>query len=771
MNNFIIYSIEIAISLALFYIAYWVFLKNETFFKLNRFYIIFSVIISLSTPLINITVGEDSFIARNLILPIEQYEQSLGINLDNKYYPKKNRMITTRNREFDKNNLVTEVDHATNKSNSAQPFPTNSSENSSSGKKINWLTIVLTVYLIGAGLFFLRFLANFIWIFSYIVKHKQQHILGMKIIRFEKNISPFSFLNFIFISNKEYSESELNKIISHEKVHIKQKHTLDLILFELLLVIQWFNPFIWLYKNAIKITHEYLADQGVINSGVDLPSYQYSLLNQVLRENNFEIASSYNFSVKKRISMMMKKKSSKLSTVKLIIPVPILIFLFGAFAFCTSPSEKDVKHNEVNSSILDSDTSIKRIDVPIEYLKLLEGEYNSTNQMRNQKRRIVFTEALGTLYGFDNGYSYKIIPVGDGKFINPEDHASLVFDTNNKNAIKMLLFDKIHLNKAKIEKGKIADKSMAFTLLNIMVKEGIPAALSYYKVVKDSSNYFLTENDMNLAAYALFESKKIKEASAMCKLNIEINPNSFNVYDSYAEALLLLGDKAQAMENFKKSVKLNPGSVNGIKRLKELGVNTDSLIKIVKVPIEYLKLLEGQYVSTNEPNWVRRILFTVADGELHGWDNGYAYKIIPMGDGKFINPDDGASLVFDTKNKNSISMLLFGKINLNKTEWKESGINLKKDSIKLEKEILLKYSGEYINEGLQHLAINLKDENLYRHMYTGIRDERLIPISNTKFVYADFSGRTMDFTLAKDGEVIGLTITDMNRKITYTKNK
>jgi hypothetical protein len=83
MNSFIIYSIEIAISLALFYTAYWVFLKNETFFKLNRFYLLFSVVVSLLTPLININVGADSFINRHLILPIEQYEQNiLGSSAD-----------------------------------------------------------------------------------------------------------------------------------------------------------------------------------------------------------------------------------------------------------------------------------------------------------------------------------------------------------------------------------------------------------------------------------------------------------------------------------------------------------------------------------------------------------------------------------------------------------------------------------------------------------------------------------------------------------------
>lgn len=731
-----------------------------------------SVVITLLMPLLNITIGKDSIIARNLILPIEKYGESINEDLDNIYTSKRKGRINHGNNDYEEENFGAKANVVKDtKSPTVQTVMLNPIEKNNADKKTNWLSILLVVYFSGVVLFLIRFIANFVWIFGYALRNKSQQISGMNVFRIEKNTSPFSFLNLIFISNKDYPETELAKIISHETVHIQQKHSLDLILFELLLVFQWFNPFVWFYKRAVKINHEYLADLGTLQSGVNLPDYQYSLLNQVLRENNFEITSNYNFSVKKRIAMMIKKRSPKLAMLKLIIALPILIFLFSAFAFCTGSNEQVVEHNQSNKSITDKDTTVKRVDVPVEYLKLIEGEYVSTNQMRNQQRQIVFTEALGTLYGYDNGYSYKIIPVGDGKFINIDDQASLEFDTKNKNEIKMLLFGKIHLNKVKLKNGERANRSMGFTLLNTLLKDGIPAALSYYKVAKDSTNYFVTVDDMNLAGYALMQANKTKEAAVIFKLNAELFPNSFNVYDSYAEVLMLLGDKNLAMENYKKSVKLNPGSVNGIKRLKELGVNTDSLIKIVKVPVDYLKLLEGEYVSTNEPNRVRRILFTEKQGVMHGWDYGYSYKLIPMGNGKFINPDDGESLVFDTKNKNAISLLLFGKINLNKTEWKESGINLKKDSIKLAKEILLKYCGDYVDERMIPLSVIIKGESLYRHMYNGFGDERLIPISNNKFVYDDFSGRTMEFWTGKDGKDLSVTISAMEGKFTYNKKK
>jgi CubicO group peptidase (beta-lactamase class C family) len=100
----------------------------------------------------------------------------------------------------------------------------------------------------------------------------------------------------------------------------------------------------------------------------------------------------------------------------------------------------------------------------------------------------------------------------------------------------------------------------------------------------------------------------------------------------------------------------------GIKILKDNGIKTDDLIK--KVPIEYLKLLEGEYLNVDNKEW--KIKFDVTEGILYGNDRGYRYKILPVGDSEFVNPDNGASLVFDTKNKNAITMVLFGRFKFKK---------------------------------------------------------------------------------------------------------
>jgi tetratricopeptide (TPR) repeat protein len=218
------------------------------------------------------------------------------------------------------------------------------------------------------------------------------------------------------------------------------------------------------------------------------------------------------------------------------------------------------------------------------------------------------------------------------------------------NAIAAILYDKSY---------DLPKRSVAYSFADRMEKSGIAAALEYYNDIKDSAGYYLNEHEMNRTGYELLQAGKVNEAAAIFKLNTQVFPKSSNVFDSYGEALMALGNKTEAIENYKKSVKLNPGNVTGIKILKDNGVKTDDLIK--KVPIEYLKLLEGEYANVD--NKEHKIKFDISDGILYGNDRGYRYKVLPVGgEGEFVNPDDGASLVFDAQDKQAITMILFGRV-------------------------------------------------------------------------------------------------------------
>jgi tetratricopeptide (TPR) repeat protein len=253
-----------------------------------------------------------------------------------------------------------------------------------------------------------------------------------------------------------------------------------------------------------------------------------------------------------------------------------------------------------------------------------------------------------------NGFNTQITRI-------PSDKSFIVLLNNTggaplnemTSAIAAILYDKTY---------DLPKRSVASSLADKIDKDGIPAALAYYDEIKTSSTYYLDESEMNRTGYEFLQAGKVKEAVVVFKLNTIAFPKSSNVYDSYGEALMALGNKTEALENYKKSVKLNPGNEGAIKILKANGVKTDDLVK--KVPIEYLKLLEGEYMNVDNKEW--KIKFEITEGTLYGNDRGYRYKVLPVAEGEFVNPDDGASLVFDTKDKKAITMVLFGRAKFRK---------------------------------------------------------------------------------------------------------
>lgn len=212
-------------------------------------------------------------------------------------------------------------------------------------------------------------------------------------------------------------------------------------------------------------------------------------------------------------------------------------------------------------------------------------------------------------------------------------------------------------------------KSLAYDLLDWVNAEGVTAAIAKFKASKETEKYYLNEHEMNMAGYELLQANKAKEAASVFLLNVEAYPKSSNAYDSYGEALLALGKREEAIANYSKSVQLNPGNENGIQVLKGLGVDPNSLI--IKVPVEHLRLLAGEYVAVRPlgaagKEW--KIVVEEVDGKLFGNDRGYRYQMVPVGNDQFINPADGASIDFDSTDKKAITFTLFEKYNFKKVE-------------------------------------------------------------------------------------------------------
>ena len=146
--------------------------------------------------------------------------------------------------------------------------------------------------------------------------------------------------------------------------------------------------------------------------------------------------------------------------------------------------------------------------------------------------------------------------------------------------------------------GKTYDlpkKSLANDLLGVIQTKGIEAGIAYFNANKDSDNLDLNENEMNRVGYQLLGEDNVEAAAQVFKLNVATFPKSFNVYDSYAEALMNLDDKEGAIKNYKISVEMNPANLNGIDMLKKLGVATDNLVKEITVPEDILATYIGKY--------------------------------------------------------------------------------------------------------------------------------------------------------------------------------
>lgn len=148
----------------------------------------------------------------------------------------------------------------------------------------------------------------------------------------EKRISPFSFFNYIFYNPRLFGHDELHSVLEHEKVHARQYHTLDILLLELLKIVFWFNPILWLYKNAVKQNLEYLADRYAIAGGENKKSYQYLMLKQAVDPQEFSFTNSfYNSLIKKRIVMLNQNQSKKINVLKTLLVAPLLGLLLASF--------------------------------------------------------------------------------------------------------------------------------------------------------------------------------------------------------------------------------------------------------------------------------------------------------------------------------------------------------------------------------------------------------------------------------------------------------
>jgi hypothetical protein len=193
--------------------------------------------------------------------------------------------------------------------------------------------LMLAILALGSAILLTRLLVR--WI-SLSGLRRRSTLIGdmgnaVKIYQVEGKIVPFSFGNAIYVNRRQHSEKEWEEIVLHEYVHIRQRHSIDILLAELLCILNWYNPFAWLIRHSIRQNLEFIADNKVLENGHDKKGYQYHLL-QVIGESRYRLANNFNFSsLKKRIIMMNKIKSTRLHLVKFLFVLPLLMVLLVAF--------------------------------------------------------------------------------------------------------------------------------------------------------------------------------------------------------------------------------------------------------------------------------------------------------------------------------------------------------------------------------------------------------------------------------------------------------
>jgi len=221
----------------------------------------------------------------------------------------------------------------------------------------NYLAIVLwSLYAIGVSLFLIRFGKNVFGIVSKIKKHeKVKHNNFINVLIHQLEI-PHTFFNFIFLNKNKFEHNQIpHEILLHEQTHAKQKHSLDILIIELLQIIFWFNPLLYWLKKEVKLNHEFLADQAVLNQGVDTKNYQNILLAFSSSQQEQSLVNAINYSsIKKRFTLMKTQTPKSVAWLRSLLLLPLLGVLIYSFSNTIEVEKETLKKIKNNLPIEDS---------------------------------------------------------------------------------------------------------------------------------------------------------------------------------------------------------------------------------------------------------------------------------------------------------------------------------------------------------------------------------------------------------------------------------
>ena len=291
MGVFFIYILKSSVCLVLFYLFFRLLLSKETFHRFNRMALLGVLFFSLLIPCIEVTTRHQVEV-QQAMLSIEQLL------------------------------LMAESEPTPVEVGAVQETPA-----------ISWVQIVLLVYLAGILFLVCRNIYSLICLFRLVHSGKHEKLeKGVTLVVHNQEIAPFSWMKYIVISRKDLEENG-REILIHEMAHIHHRHSVDLLVADICIFFQWFNPGAWLLKQELQNIHEYEADETVINEGVNAKEYQLLLIKKAVGTRLYSMANSFNHSkLKKRITMMLKEKSNPWARLKYLYVLPLAAIAVTAFA-------------------------------------------------------------------------------------------------------------------------------------------------------------------------------------------------------------------------------------------------------------------------------------------------------------------------------------------------------------------------------------------------------------------------------------------------------
>ncbi len=296
---------------SLFYGLYYILLRKETFFHLNRLYLLATLGLAVGIPLLQFSINLETSLPESFLYSLVNSSKEL---------------------------LFVYILDEVVVYGQASPF--------------SWYNILEKIYFAGIFIFSARILLFLYRMLRLSLQSRRYKVKNVYLYVHNQPYTAFSFGNAIYVNKNEFKSKDFKVVWKHELTHIQYGHTFESLFLELWTCVFWFNPFVWAIKNTLRDLHEYQTDQKLVKKGIDSIAYQKHLLNYTLESDTFGMANHFAATaLKGRITMLAKKQSSFWKKARFSFLLPIVLLLLMAFStnfttnsFATSNSSSvDVK--------------------------------------------------------------------------------------------------------------------------------------------------------------------------------------------------------------------------------------------------------------------------------------------------------------------------------------------------------------------------------------------------------------------------------------------